>query len=116
MNVNEIATTIVSVVEHEGFIATYGVVAWNLIHYALDKKKHPRLTFKSWWGKHATDVLIMVIIAFGMVIFDDEIVDAYNDFVEDDITIQRWMYFLPGFVTGRVLKWIYKEKQQTITR
>ena len=113
ISIHEVVTAIASVIEHEGFMASYGVLAWNGLHYALDKKENPRLTLKAWRKKHSSDILIMVIIALGMVIFDDEIVDAYNDFVEDDITIQRWMYLLPGFVTGRVLKWFYKEKQAT---
>ena len=110
MNVEYILFVIKSIVEHEGFIAAYGVIGWNAIHFGIDKKKDPTLTFKQWRKKHATDIQIMIVVALGMVIFDDELVDMYNDFVEDDITIQRWMYFLPGFLTGRILKWVYKEE------
>jgi len=112
---SDIAAVVTAIIEHEGFMAAYGVIAWNLIHYALDKKQSPKLTLSTWRKKHATDIQIMIVVALGMVIFDDEIVDAYNDFVEDDITIQRWMYLLPGLVTGRVLKWVYREKKQTST-
>jgi len=110
---SEIFTFIGSVLEHEGFIAVYGVVAWFGLHYALDKKKNSKIIFKKWRKDHSSDILITVIIALGMVIFDDEIVDAYNDFAENDIELQRWFYFLPGVVTGRILKWVYKEEKET---
>lgn len=110
---NEILAIIGSIFEHEGFMAVYGVIAWTGLHYALDKKNNPKLVFKKWRKEHDTDTLIMMIVALGMVIFDDEIIDAYNSFAEHDIEINRFMYLLPGFVTGRILKWMYKEQNST---
>lgn len=96
--------------EHEFFMSFYGLFAWFAFNYATRKHKSGgKLPLRRWWRANATDMLLGVIVAYAIVAWDDELIDAYNSFAEQDIELQKWMYFLPGFLTGRIMKWIYKD-------
>ena len=98
------------IAEHEFFMSFYGLLAWFAFNYAKRKKElGNKLPFKVWWRANVTDILLGVIVAYAMVAWDDELIEMYNGFVEDDIVMKRWMYFLPGFLTGRIMKWIFRD-------
>ena len=100
------------VLGHEGFMAVYGIVAWYAFQYKIDLSKHPRMRWKVWKKENGIDIALSCIVGFGFVIFDDELLDMINDFVEDDWSLQKWYYLMPGFATGRILKWIHKEEKE----
>jgi hypothetical protein len=110
--VGNLLTTVGFILEHEFFMSFYGLFAWFAFNWAKRKREMgKRLPFQKWWRENVTDILLGVIVAYAIVAWDDELVEGYNSFVENDITLQRWMYFLPGFLTGRIMKWIFKDSE-----
>jgi len=64
-----------------------------------------------WFKENASLVVAAVFVSFTLVAWDDELLDGYNSFVEQDITLDKWMYLAPPFMTMTILKIIFKDEK-----
>ncbi len=76
----------------------YGAVFYFVLIYSWKRNKSGnKLTWKRYWFEEKDDFLVVLLVGFAMIIWDDEMLEMYNDYVENDIEeIKSWMYFLPG--------------------
>ncbi len=92
-----ISVTIEAVITHEYFLCFYGVVLWYALLAVIEtkfNKKH--FVFKDWWKRNVLDIVVTMAIAPLMVVFDDELINLYNDTIEEDLQLGKVFYLLAG--------------------
>lgn len=91
---------LIQYLQHEFFIMSAGVIVYFTTAFAIAHEKG-KSDFSRWFQKSKIWILLTYIIGLMCIVWDDEILSAYNAYVENDITqIHRWMYFIAGpFVT-----------------
>ena len=110
--------TFESIFGHEYFLSVYGVLIYYTFVCAIEKKmfhtKHPKLkfSFKRWRSDNIVNFMATILIAPLVIIFDDEILGAYNSFVENDIEFSKLIYLSAGPITAFITSWLTKYKGQ----
>ena len=100
---------------HEYFMAFYGVVVYYAIIWSLAKNKAEKAKQKFNWKKWKTEVkdnfVVTLLVVPLVIIFDDEIVLLYNNFVEKDIVMGKYIYIMAGPLTDMLFRIVQKFKK-----
>lgn len=86
--------------QHEFFIMTAGVVIYFLTLFAIAYERR-KADFRQWFQLNKIWILLTFIVGLVCIVWDDEMLAAYNAYIEHDIQqIHRWMYFVAApFIT-----------------
>jgi hypothetical protein len=97
---------------HEYFMAFYGVFVYYAIIWSLAKNKAERAKQKFNWKKWKTETkdnfIVTLLIVPLVIIFDDEIVMLYNNFMEKDIVMGKYIYIMAGPLTDFIFRGVQK--------
>jgi hypothetical protein len=90
---------------------TAGVIVYFTTRFAIAHEKG-KSDFNSWFQENKVWILLTFIIGLMCIVWDDEMMGAYNAYVEHDITkIQKWMYF----VAGPLVTFLYRTFTSNLT-
>jgi hypothetical protein len=107
-------TPVADALQHPGLMALYGVFAWFILKWSVARNKGGNgkaFSNSEWWHKEYDDILVSVVIGMGMVIYDDEFLRIWNDYVaKDPVIFNKYLYLLPGPITNIIYKLFSKSK------
>lgn len=117
MSAQDVLTGVEAVLTHEYFIAVYGVTLWYFILFVIyangSKKKRTADEFRDWWNDKKLNVFLTYFFLPYFIMFDDELIKAYNNAVEFDIpNNSKIFYSLCGpFLEFFIIRWVVKAKK-----
>ena len=117
--------TMEAIFTHEFFLSVYGAVLYYVVIWSIARNQiqlenaktggRKKFKFKDWFDEHYDDMLVTLGIVPLVVVFDDELIQMYNDTMENDIHhLGRLVYLSAGPVTNLVYSGVKKvtEKKQ----
>lgn len=95
--------------DHPFFMVGYASVAWFMIIFTITKNRN-EVTFSTtkWLGENWDDFLLTLVMGAALVIYDDEILRAYNDWTGSDhpVVFRKYFYLLPGPFTDGLIRMV----------
>ena len=104
------------VVLHHFWLSVYGLLFWFTLVWGIDKtraeSKGNRLLFFRWWNFQSDDIIIAIMMAFGFLAFDDEILVIWQKYYPDNAPKEfySFIYLLVGPISDGLYKIITKIK------
>ena len=97
---------------HEYWLAVYGVIAGAVTDYSWNRNKSGnKLTFKQWRHDYKDDFLRDMVWVPLVVIFDDELLGAWNKTGLYTIAeVGPFFYFVTGFSIDRIISLLSGKK------
>ena len=102
-----------NVAGHEYLLSIYSVIVWYVILFSIakDKRDDKNGEYKIawWWKLNKDNVLATLMICPLVVVFDDELLVLYNEWVDNPIKgVNNLVYVTAGPLTSLIMKGITK--------
>jgi hypothetical protein len=87
------------------------VVLYFAVIYSIERNRlGKRFNWKKFTGSYKDEFILAIMVAPLIVVFDDEMLQWYNNFAEKDIEFGNWFYLCSGPIVNLIVAAVKKSR------